>query len=175
MASSDYNPNAHGPDPVSDPPVAFVVLRVRLVPLPILSPFHMGNRVGSLLLCGLIEARLPGARANCSAPLNRGSFLVTGVDHRLAIKTLRAIIAEFGLEPVSQIFWLDTAEGIWRCAYPDTSLRLSVSAIRADIAHELAVTDLALRQCARALALLQFGLSLPLRIRALASAFRLRL
>ncbi len=47
--------------------------------------------------------------------------------------------------------------------------------IRADIAHELAVTDLALRQCARVLALLQFGRSLPARLRAIASAFRPRL
>jgi hypothetical protein len=175
MEGSDSNLNAHGPEPVSAPPAAFVVLRVRILPLPFFTPFPTGNRIGSLLLCGLIEARLPGARANCSASLNRGSFMVTGVNHRLAIKALRAIIAEFALERVSQIFWLDTAEGIWRCAYPDTSLRLSIAAIRADTAHELAVVDLALRQCARVLALLKFGRSLPVRIRALASACRPRL
>jgi hypothetical protein len=175
MENSAANFNAHGPEPVSAPPVAHVALRVRIIPLPIFTPFPIGNRVGSMLLCSLIEARLPGARVNCSGPLNRGSFLVTCADHRPAIKTLRAIIAEVGLEPVSRIFWLDAAEGIWRCAYPNPSLRLSIAAIRADIAHERAVVDLALRQCARVLSLLQFGRSLPARLRALASAFRSRL
>lgn len=175
MKNSAANFNARGPEPVSAPPVAHVALRVRILPLPFFTPFPIGNRIGSLLLCSLIEARLPGARVNCSAPLNRGSFIVTCADHRLAIKTLRAIIAEVGLEPVSQILWLDTAEGIWRCAYPNPSLRLSVAAMRADSAHELAVVDLALRQCACVLALLKFGRSLLARLRALASAFRSRL
>jgi hypothetical protein len=175
MPNADPNLNAPGAESAARDAERYVALRVRIFAPPGLVPFFpRGNRIASLLLCQLIDARLPGAKTSGIAALNRSCFIATCLCHRTAIATLRAIIAESALESVAQIFWFDRDEGIWRCAYPDTRLRLSPDALLAECERELAWLKHGQRQYARLLALRQFGRGLFARLRDLLSAFRPR-
>ena len=131
--STDFHSTPNG----SGASQRLVIARVRLPAAPAVRAwFPENNRIGARLLAELIARALPESTVLPVGPLNVTILNITTPDHRQAIQVTLATLAKFGLEIGASIFWWDAADGVFRSAYPDQSLRLTMADIIADFDQE---------------------------------------
>ena len=118
LASKQIDPPAQfTPEGIGEPVIGVRIFVLRDALSPYLFPEH--NRIGTEILCSLLQARmeLAGVRVTETAygfPFNEAVFMFTVSKLVPALKAVKAELEKLGLQTYAQIAWSDPREEVWR-------------------------------------------------------------